>query len=177
MATQSPVSTPLSKEAVSALRRRMRAPLHQIISYAEIIMEEARQKNHPAITAHLSGIIATCEAVLQITAAFQPDAESLEPSFDKLRQQLLAHCKDLFSLSTALQHDAPVEQFASRQPDIAKLRHAAGAFETLVSGINTEKVLVLAASEARPAPSAGTEVSRQRTAARTPAVTGEKPIR
>ncbi|HZE23655.1 MAG TPA: hypothetical protein VE054_06665, partial [Blattabacteriaceae bacterium] len=125
MTTQSPVSPALSKEAVSALRRRIRAPLHQIISYAEIVVEEAGQEKHPAITAHLSGIIATCEAVLQVTAAFQPEAEALEASIDKLRRQLLDYCKDLLSLSAALQQDAPAEQFASLQTDVEKLRHAA----------------------------------------------------
>ncbi len=159
MATQSSVSLAPSKEAVPALRRKIRAPLHQIISYAEIIVEEAGPEKHVAISARLSGIIATCEAVLQITASFQPDAETLAPSIDKLRQQLLDYCKDLLALSAELQNDAPADQFDSFQTDIEKLRHAAEAFEKLVSEINAEKVLTLAVSEARPAP--GDDVLRQ----------------
>jgi len=142
MATQSPVSPAFSKEAISALRRKIRAPLHQIISYAEIIVEDAGPEKHPAIDAHLSGIIATCEAVLQIVAAFQPDAEALDQSISKLRQQLLSYSKDLLSLSAALHQDSPAEL----QADSEKLRSAAGVFETLVSGVNTETVLALAAS-------------------------------
>ena len=163
MVTQSSVSPARSKEAISALRRNIRAPLHQIISYAEIIVEEAGQEKYPAISAHLSGIIATCEAVLQITAAFQPEVETLEPSIDKLRQQLMDYCRDLLALSTQLQHDAPAEQFASLQADIEKLRHAAEAFQNLVSGITAEKALAVA--ETRPAASAA--ALRQRAEAKT----------
>lgn len=173
MATQSPVSPALSKEAVSALRRKIRAPLHQIISYAEIIVEEAGPEKHLAINGHLSGIIVACEAVLQIVAAFQADAETLEPAVDRLRQQLLDRCKDLLSLSAALHRDAPAEL----QSDIEKLRRAAGAFETLVSGVNAEKVLAPAASEVRPAPGASGEASRQQMQPKTTVAAGGKPNR
>jgi len=173
MATQSPVSPAFSKEAISALRRKIRAPLHQIISYAEIVVEDAGPEKHPAIDAHLSGIIATCEAVLQIVAAFQPDAEALDQSISKLRQQLLSYSKDLLSLSAALHQDSPAEL----QADSEKLRSAAGVFETLVSGVNTETVLALAASEARPAPSANAEASRRQTQPKAPAMACGKPIR
>ena len=147
MATHSPPPPTLSKEAVSALRRKIRAPLHQIISYAEIIAEDADHEKHPAISAHLSGVIGVCEAVLQIIAGFQPDTENLEASIDKLHDQLLGYCRDLLALSAGLQDDAPAEQFASLQTDIERVRGAASAFEELVSRISPETVSTLAASE------------------------------
>jgi len=160
MATHTPPPLTLSKEAVSALRRKIRAPLHQIISYAEIMAEDHGHEKHPAISAHLSGIIAKCEAVLQIIARFQPDTENLEASIDKLHDQLLNDCGRLLALSLGLQSDAPPEQFASLQTDIERVCRAAGAFEELISLINAEKVFMLAAPVMKLAGNA--EVVRQR---------------
>ena len=137
-------SSIIPKEALSALRRRIRAPLHQIISYAEIIAEEAGEEDCRDVSTCLSGIIACCESVLQIAASLQPDTRiNVEDFIGRLRHQLLEHCRTLLALSEELQADAPAERFASLQPDIEKVRVAAGAFEKLVREIDAANVLAL----------------------------------
>jgi adenylate cyclase len=150
----------LSKEALSALRRKIRAPLHQIISYAEIIAEESGEEKHRAVSTGLSEIIVACESVLQITAGFQANAEPVESFIEKLRKHLSEYCGKLLTLSEELQRNAPAERFASLQSDIKKLSEAVGVFEKLANEITAAKILTLASSAS--VPNSG-PLSRQRT--------------
>jgi len=155
----SPPAT-LPKEALSALRRKIRAPLHQIISYAEIMAEESGEEKNRAISSGLSNIIVTCESVLRITAGFQSNTEPAESFIEKLRKHLLEHCGTLLALSEQLQKDASAEGFASLQSDIKKMGAAVGVFEKLANEVTSARVLALASSAS--VPNSGS-VARQRT--------------
>src|SRR5215469_5621991 len=160
MTTQmSPPST-ISREAVSALRRIIRAPLHQIVSYAEIIAEDGGEEESRALSTRLSGIISACESVLQIAARFPEDSDPVESSIDRLRNQLREYGDKLMALSEELQKDAPAERFQALQSDIERLSAAVSVFEKLVKAITPEEVLQLAPSTTGPV--AGS-ASRQRT--------------
>ncbi|HEY2390038.1 MAG TPA: adenylate/guanylate cyclase domain-containing protein [Candidatus Angelobacter sp.] len=134
----------LLKEALSALRRKIRAPLHQIISYAEIIAEESGEEKNQLVSAALSAIIIACESVLLTTAGFQANTEPAESFIEKLRKHLLEQCGTLLALSEQLQKNAPAERFASLQPDIKKLNTAVVVFKTLANEITSDKVFALA---------------------------------
>jgi adenylate cyclase len=142
--TQISPSAVLPKEVLSTLRRKIRAPLHQIISYAEIIVESAGEEKHRAVSVPASGIIAACESVLQVTNNFQPDMDQAEESIHQMRVQLLENCAKLLTLSEELEKNAPSQGSASLQTDVERVRGATRAFETLVNEIDVSYVLKLA---------------------------------
>ncbi len=146
MPTQFTASSVLSTEAVSALRRKVRIPLHDIISYVEIIAEETEDGKGGPISTHLAMIIAACESVLRVTAGFQIAGADLEGAVQGFRDQLLEHSGRILSLVEELQQCAPADNL---QTDIGKLHAAAKAFQSLESTINSKEVLTPAESQPR----------------------------
>lgn len=140
----------LTREALSALRRRIRAPLYQIISHAEIIAEDTGEERHQDVSLRLFRIIATCESVLQITSGLEPVTENVQSFIDTLRNQLLDYCRKLLALSEELQQDAPAERFSSVQADIERLHAASQAFENLVTEISAANLLTIEPSNITP---------------------------
>lgn len=145
MSMQPSVSSTLSKEVLSALRHNIRVPLHQIISYAELMTED--QATNGGLAPCLSGIIAACESVLQLSG-FPPGTENVEGFINTLREQLLVYCQKILALSQRMQKLAVLEQFALLRHDIAKLHAAAQAFEKTVDSLSADTVLVLMSSGA-----------------------------
>jgi len=146
MTMQMPAPATLSKETLSALRRKIRAPLHQIISYAEIIAEESGEENHQAVSSGLAEIIVACESVLKVTAGFQANTYLAEDFVEKLRKHLFEYCGKLLALSEELQRNASAEKFASLRPDIKKLNEAVGVFQELANEITSANICTLASS-------------------------------
>src|SRR5690242_6613792 len=75
------------REALSMLRSKVRVPLHQIISYAEIMIEESEAEDHPVVTAVLSQIIGQAKSVLQLASRFQMENDCVESAIVDLCQR------------------------------------------------------------------------------------------
>lgn len=115
-----------------ALRLRIRAPLHQIVSYAEMISEDAGANRRSELSACLGEILGACEAVLQQTSLFPQDAEPSHGFVNGLRDQLLDHSRKILVLSERLRGLA-IQQFDGlTREDAGKLSAAARRFEDIV---------------------------------------------
>ena len=79
----------ISKEALSSLRVKIRAPLHQIISYCEIMAEDPAMEAHKEVSDNLGTIIDACQVVLPLTYQFHLDHDNLQAAVDNWREQLL----------------------------------------------------------------------------------------
>ena len=73
-----------------ALRLRIRAPLHQIVSYAEMIAEDVGATQRSELSTCLGEILGVCESVLQQTSVFPQEIEHSNGFVNDLRDQLLA---------------------------------------------------------------------------------------
>src|SRR6476620_11074879 len=82
-----------------ALRLRIRAPLHQIVSYAEMIAEDAGATRQSELSTCLGEILGVCESVLQQTSVFPQDIEHSNGFVNDLRDQLLKQSQKILDLS------------------------------------------------------------------------------
>ena len=57
------------REGLSNLRYKIRGPLLQIISYAELMSEAEGQEKDSTFSTCLSGILAACEPILRVTGS------------------------------------------------------------------------------------------------------------
>jgi adenylate cyclase len=120
------------KDALAGLRRRIRAPLHQIISYAEMMSEEA--DNAPGEFGRcINDILGLCEMILRHATKFVPTTGDSGESLAGLRQHLAqqsaamaAFCERLLNLCSA----EPLHVFLE---DAGKLRNAVQVFESVLS--------------------------------------------
>lgn len=119
-----------------ALRLRIRAPLHQIVSYAEMISEDADATERGELSACLGEILEVCEAVLQQTSVFPQDLEHSDELVKDLRDQLLEQSRKILALSERLQGFAVLQRNGLTREDAGKLRAAAQAFEDIVRTIS-----------------------------------------
>src|SRR6266852_4726914 len=117
------------------LRRRIRAPLHQIVSYAEIISEGATISEESDFSTCLRKILEVCESVLRETNLFPSDAQHASGSVETLQGQLFEQSQEILTLCERLQaivvrlHNAPIRE------DTGNLRLAAQAFADTVRAI------------------------------------------
>jgi class 3 adenylate cyclase len=151
----------ISKEALSSLRVKIRAPLHQIISYCEIMAEDPAMEANKDVSANLCTIIDACQVVLPLTYQFHLDHDNLQASVNNWRDQLLEQSGTVLKFSEQLRELAAQEQFVSLETDITKLRNAARTFDDTLKTINTDSI--------QAAPPADTEPKPQVAAASVPA--------
>jgi adenylate cyclase len=148
MPLQSSPSVPLSGKTLSKLRQKIGAPLHQIISYAEIIAEETDTQKDGGVPASIAEIICSCDAALQIISGFPPFINDVEEFASRLREQLIEHSGKILVFIDQLQELVTQGEFTSIQADAAKLYVSARSFETIVNEINPRSVLASIPSEA-----------------------------
>lgn len=132
--TAAPVS--LSGKALSKLRHKIGAPLHQVISYAEIIGEEISHQKGTEVSVLITEIIGGCDAVLRVTSTFPQVIDDVEKFVELLRQQLMQYCGKLNASTEKVQELAKQDIFGSIRLDAAKLYAAARDFETAVREIS-----------------------------------------
>ena len=128
----------ISKEALSSLRVRIRAPLHQIISYCEIMTEDPAIGTNQAVVASLASIIDTCQAILPLTYQRYFDHENLDGSVENWRDLLLEQGAKVLFFSQELQEQASEGQLSSLAGDIKKLSAAVKNFDEVLNGITTD---------------------------------------
>jgi len=158
MPLQSSPSVLLYGKAFSKLRQKIGAPLHQIISYAEIMAEETGDPKHGGVPASIAEIIRSCDAVLQITSGFPPVTNDIEEFVGRLREQLIEYCGQILAFADRLQQLATRGGLISVQADAAKLYASARNFETIVGELSPRGVLALLPPEAaQPASAPSTE--------------------
>src|SRR5271155_3817064 len=138
MSQQAPAPSPVSKEALSALRHTIRAPLHQLISYAELITEEVPSGDVNHI---LSGIIARCESVLKIISN-DPATENAERVVTALHDQLVDSGDEILRLAEQLQSMGERPPFFAERNDFSKLHLAAVSFRKIVQSLESEGSLL-----------------------------------
>jgi len=158
MPLQSSPSVLLYGKAFSKLRQKIGAPLHQIISYAEIMAEETGDPKNGGVPASIAEIIRSCDAVLQITSGFPPVTNDIEEFVGRLREQLIEYCGQILAFADRLQQLATRGGLISVQADAAKLYASARNFETIVGELSPRGVLALLPPEAtQPASAPSTE--------------------
>src|SRR5690349_13741178 len=148
MPLQSSPSVLLYGKAFSKLRQKIGAPLHQIISYAEIMAEETGDPKNGGVPASIAEIIRSCDAVLQITSGFPPVTNDIEEFVGRLREQLIEYCEQILAFADRLQQLATRGGLISVQADAAKLYASARNFETIVGELSPRGVLALLPPEA-----------------------------
>jgi adenylate cyclase len=137
----------VSREALSSLRLRIRAPLHQIISYCEIMTEDPAIEGHLSVLSSLAAMVDTCQAVLPLTYQSYFDHENLRGSVESWRGLLLEQSGRVLGLSQALQEQASAGQLSSLAGDIRKLSAAVRSFDDVLNGITAESLRKLTSPE------------------------------
>ena len=118
------------REGLSNLRYKIRAPLLQIISYAELMSEAEGQKKDSTFSTRLSDILAACEPILRVTSS-PPAFEDPDTVTNDLQQEFFRSSPQILKLSEQLHQLAALSEFATYQGDAGKLRHAAEALHDL----------------------------------------------
>lgn len=127
----------LLRDTLARIRHKVRIPLHQIISYAELIAEDADERTGTNMHSELSGIITACESALAIASA-APEGESIHAIVESMRQQLAAPRDAMYEMAARLQAISASEECAKSREDIEKLCGAVAGFTEIVNGNNTE---------------------------------------
>ncbi|MGH9566197.1 MAG: response regulator, partial [Candidatus Angelobacter sp.] len=144
---QSSPSVLLSGKALSKLRQKIGAPLHQIISYAEIMAEETDHQKEGERTVLFMEIISSCDAVLRIASGFPPFVDDVDRFIGQLREELIQYCGRILASADRLQQLATRDEFISIRADVAKLHASARSFEAIVSEISPLAALAMLPSE------------------------------
>jgi adenylate cyclase len=107
-----------SREMWSVVRNKIRAPLHKLISYAELVSEDDACRGNSAVLNEITSLLHICETILhQTQAAFEramveeTDAQTAvaeavlqhNPNLQRIRQELEQLCTN--ELSKALRRD------------------------------------------------------------------------
>jgi class 3 adenylate cyclase/CheY-like chemotaxis protein len=140
----------LPGKTLSKLRQKIRAPLYQIISYAEIMAEEMGRQKISFIPASIAEIISSCVAVLQITSNLPPVVSDIEEFVAHLRQELIQHCRKILASADGLQQLVLQRDFVSFRSEAVKLYAAARNFETTVDELSSPAELALLHPDAAP---------------------------
>jgi adenylate cyclase len=119
-------------DLLATLRLRLRAPLHQIVSYAEMISEDTGATERSDLSACLGEILGICESVLQQTSGFPQDVEHSTGFVAGLRDQLLEHSRNITALSERLQGLSLWLRDGVPREEAGKLRAAARRFDDIV---------------------------------------------
>jgi class 3 adenylate cyclase len=117
-------------------------PLHQIISYAELILEDCHQDSAGPLNGVLSRMISSCEQSLAALAT-AGDHEDVETLVSSLHQQLIPPSRMLESSVKELRSRIDSEQTTESKRDLEKLCRAVVAFEEAVQETSTESVRML----------------------------------
>ena len=128
MSVQPHSSSVLSREALSVLRHRVRIPLYQIISYADILAEDVAGGPDESIPAALSKVISVSEAALRVIIDFPPVTEDVEKLVTSLQLRLLDAANEVLALLQEMQKPPVVQSLYASRPDIEKLGVAAQSF-------------------------------------------------
>lgn len=139
-----------SREALSGLRLNIRAPLHQIISYCEIMAEDPALEANQEVSSSLGTIIDACQVVLPLTYQFHLDQDDPEAAVESWREQLLEQSGTVLKVSGELQALVGQEKFVSLETDIARLRTAANVFDDTLRAINQNSIQAATAVESGP---------------------------
>jgi adenylate cyclase len=144
---QPPVISRISKDGLSRFRNRIRVPLHQIISYAEIMAEDGELEKGSNLSVCLLDTIAACDSVLQISA-LPAHIEDLDAFAATLHTNRTEHCTKILSFSEQLQEIVSRDQFISLRLDVAKLHGSVRGFEAILNSFNTSSAHTFAPNTA-----------------------------
>lgn len=124
------------QQVVSSARQQMRAPLHRIISYAEVIVEEENSAIHPQIDTAASLLRSTCEAILhQIDAYLVPpqgDSECLHVLLQAVALQSLSMEAVVSDLAAAAARSSSTTLAA----DVVRIRKTIDVFDEVVKKLS-----------------------------------------
>lgn len=114
-------------QATRAARLKLRTPLHQIVSYAELISEEERGD---AMCGAVHTLRAVCNNILdQIRAGFDTAGITRKEDQESLCHVLLAECAPLRDVVASLRAMAGASNSDDLRRDVEKIAFAAKAFE------------------------------------------------
>ena len=140
-------------EALRTARQQLRAPLHRIISYAELVSEDENGLFSVQINHLVLDLRRFCDVMLDnIRSSFEGMEVLRNGDLKGIRTSLLKECPRLTQLVTSLREQAPADlAVAGREEtvrdDIEKIARAAAAFEdsvkslTLTAAKSTSKVV------------------------------------
>src|SRR5215469_6280401 len=131
-------SLALSKETFATLRHKLRAPLHQVISYAEIMFEDAGRQHDTKLLFHLGEVVTAADAALRIIDTYSPVCGNGSSSVEVFRKQLLDSYEEALKPIELLRSSANGETCDSLHSDLVKLNAAASAFRDAANTISFE---------------------------------------
>ncbi len=144
-------SSMVSKEALAGIRTRIRTRLHQIISYAEIMIETGAAETAKDREAALSRILDLSEQILRAAAQMPATYENGEEFVRDLHTKILQSAEPLVALAEQLQSLCQ-EQADSALADAMKMLDSARDLERMLNEIGTAAMVepVLSTSKAQP---------------------------
>lgn len=130
--------SPMHAADLHSLQLTLRAPLYQVVSYAEVILEELGELADGRVSSCLATIITLADTCIK-TIGKGSSADWLESAHaeQELREQLLERYRCLEEQFDELQPFAQNPAFPAFQSDLAKLRAAAIIFRQLLEQGNT----------------------------------------
>jgi adenylate cyclase len=141
-----------SSEAWSVVRNKIRAPLHKLISYAELISEEETCRGNVALSGGIAKLLNVCEAVLyQTQAAFEHSAVEKADPLVAISEVVLQHRPNLQDIKKELEQLCVSEPSEELRRDIGVICQTVtvleGALESLTvqpsSGQPAEPAFIL----------------------------------
>jgi adenylate cyclase len=142
------ISSKLPGEVLSALRKKLRAQLHQIISYTELMAESAASEDS-RITDCLSDILSASEAILAATSSYNA-ADGVGSFIDDFSRHMVDYCSRIRHCSEQIEILVRTERSSDFQTDSSKLRASVTALDDLVSNISIDKVAAVTDASPRP---------------------------
>jgi len=134
-------------EVLSGLRKKLRAQLHQIISYTELMAEDNGAAADSRIPDCLSDILSASEAILAAASSYNA-ADGIESFIDDFSPSMVDYCSRIRHCSEQIEVLARAERSPDFQTDSSKLRASVAALDDLMSSISIDKVA--AAADASP---------------------------
>jgi class 3 adenylate cyclase len=142
----------VSREALAGIRTKIRTRLHQIISYAEIMMEAGATETGKHREAALSLILDLSEQVLRATAQFPATYENAEDFVRDLQTRALGPTQEMVVLAGQLQARCQEKSDAALS-DATKLFESAREFERMLNETGTAEAVEPTPTTAAASPS------------------------
>ena len=121
-------------------QRTLRTPLHQVISYAEIILEEFEQAEDPRLRASLAHVIQISDNCLKAIHAAAPQDGHPAVSGEDLAQQLLEQVSLISAEVDEVQQFAQSNLHRSFSSDLEKLSSAIRSFREAIGQLSPDVV-------------------------------------
>jgi len=120
----------VDRDVFRGLRQYFRGPIHQVISYAEILAEDSGITPDSQINCLLSRVIAECESVLRLVIVPPKiERQTADTLLDSVKTRLVGECNHIRLLTEEVVALIPAGSSPTVAQDVEKLERAVGILE------------------------------------------------